>query len=165
MDSLISAPAVLNDQHHLDLFCCGHDALDHWLKKQAIRNQKNHGSKTFVIACGHKVVGYYALAAGSVERQDVSKNIARNMPDPIPMIVLGRLAVDKSMQGKSLGKALLKDALLRSLNVANDIALKAVLVHAIDDQARMFYQKFGFEMLPGSDRTLMLPISHIQAAL
>lgn len=165
MASLISAPAVLSDQHELDSFCCGHDALDQWLKKQAIGNQKNHGSKTFVITCANQVVGYYALAAGSVERQDVSKTIARNMPDPIPVIVLARLAVDKTMQGKSLGKALLKDALLRSLNVANEIAIKAVLVHAIDDSARRFYQNFGFKPLPGTERTLMLPISHIQAAL
>lgn len=165
MGSVISAPVVLSEFHQLDSFCCGNDSLDHWLKKQAIRNQKNHGSKTFVITCANQVVGYYALAAGSVERQVVSKANARNMPDPIPVIVLGRLAVDQSMQGKALGKALLRDALLRSLNVANEIAVKAVLVHAIDQSACQFYQKFGFERLPGTERTLMLPINHIQAAL
>ena len=165
MGSLISAPVVLSEHHQLDTFFCGNDTLDHWLKKQAFRNQKNHGSKTFVISCADQVVGYYALAAGSVERQNVSQANARNMPNPIPVIVLARLAVDQSMQGKALGKALLKDALLRSLNVASDIAVKAVLVHAIDHNACQFYQKFGFKSLPGSERTLMLPISHLQAAL
>ncbi|UQB43469.1 GNAT family N-acetyltransferase [Thiomicrospira microaerophila] len=157
----MSAPAVLSDQHDLGSFCCGHDRLDYWLKREAMRNQKNHGSKTFVITCADQVVGYYALAAGSVERQEVSKTNARNMPDTIPVIMLGRLAMDKTMQGK----ALLKDALFRSLNVANEIAVKAALVHAIYDQACRFYQNFGFKPLPGTERTLMLPISHIQAAL
>lgn len=161
MGSVISAPEPLNDSHSIHAFDCGHSVLNDWLKKQARKNQKLHGSQTFVICVENEVIGYYALAAGSVERHCLSSNLSRNMPNPIPVIVLGRLAVDTSMQGQSLGRALLKDALLRCVSVANTIGVKAVLVHAIDDAAQQFYQANGFTSMPHEERTLMLSIKHI----
>ena len=161
MGVVISAPEALNDSHCINEFECGHSVLNDWLKKQARKNQKLHGSQTFVIATENKVIGYYALAAGSVERQSVNSNLSRNMPNPIPVIVLGRLAIDCSMQGQLLGGFLLKDALLRCVNVANTIGVKAVLVHAIDDTAKRFYEAYGFKAVPNEQHTLMLSIKQI----
>lgn len=162
---MISPPELLKQNQDTCEFSCGKGVLDNWLKFQALKNQTNRGSRTFVITSDDRVVGYYALASGAVERSNVTSNIARNMPNPIPVIILARLAVDSNFKGLSLGKALLKDALLRSLNVANEIGVKAVLVHAFDSQAVAFYEKFGFQQLPEQENTLMLSISNIEKLL
>jgi len=162
---MISPPELLKQNHDTCEFSCGKVVLDNWLKVQALKNQTNRGSRTFVITSGDKVAGYYALASGAVERSNVTSNIARNMPNPIPVIILARLAVDNNFKGLSLGKALLKDALLRSLNVANEIGVKAVLVHALDSQAVKFYEKFGFQRMPEQKNTLVLSISNIENLL
>ncbi len=162
---LTTAPAPLADKHKASDFDCGNDALNDWLKKRALKNQSNGASRTFVICQGNRVVGYYALASGSVERADAPKSIARNMPEPVPVMVLGRLAVDLTMHGQRLGAALLKDALLRTLNVSKNVGIRAVLVHAISDDAKRFYQKYGFQTSPIDPMTLMLSIRHIEALL
>ena len=114
-----------------------------------------------MICQSDRVVGYYALASGSVERLEAPGSIARNMPDPLPVIVLGRLAVDLSMQGQRFGSSLLKDALLRVLKISQDMGVRAVLVHAISEDAKRFYQAYGFQASPIDAMTLMLPIRHI----
>ena len=162
---MISPPELLKQNHDTCEFSCGKSVLDNWLKVQALKNQTNRGSRTFVITSGDKVAGYYALASGAVERNNVTPNIARNMPNPIPVVILARLAVDNNFKGLLLGKALLKDALLRSLNVANEIGVKAVLVHALDSQAVAFYEKYGFQRMPEQQNTLMLSISNIEKLL
>jgi len=162
---VIKPPELLTQLHDTNEFSCGKEVLDNWIKSQALKNQTNRGSRTFVITSQNQVVGYYALASGAVERIQVSSNIARNMPNPIPVIILARLAVDYHFKGLSLGKGLLKDALLRSVNVANQIGVKAVLVHALDKEAVAFYEKFGFQSMPEQENTLMISISNIEKLL
>ncbi|MGC9386687.1 MAG: GNAT family N-acetyltransferase [Hydrogenovibrio sp.] len=136
--------------------------MDAWLHEQALKNQVNRGSRTFVVCEERRVLGYYALASGSVERINLNGSLARNMPKSVPVIVLGRLAVDKRYQGLSLGRSLLKDALLRCVQVANQIGVKAVLVHALDANAVGFYEKYGFQRLPNEAHTLVLSIANIE---
>lgn len=133
--------------------------------KGCLKKSGDGASRTFVICQSDRVVGYYALASGSVERLEAPGSIARNMPDPLPVIVLGRLAVDLSMQGQRLGSSLLKDALLRVLKISQDIGVRAVLVHAISEDAKRFYLAYGFQVSPIDAMTLMLPIRHIATLL
>lgn len=165
MGRIVGPPELLSQHHDTREFNCGKTVLDVWLQGQALKNQTNRGSRTFVITADNKVAGYYALASGAVERTHASSNIARNMPNPIPVVILARLAIDHHFKRRSLGKALLKDALLRSLNVANEIGVKAVLVHALDREAVAFYEKFGFQKMPEQKNTLMLSISNIAKSL
>ncbi len=162
---VVTAPASLDGKHKTIEFDCGNDTLNEWLLKRALKNQDNGASRTFVICQSDRVVGYYALASGSVERLEAPRSIARNMPDPLPVIVLGRLAVDLSMQGQRLGSSLLKDALLRVLKISQDIGVRAVLVHAISEDAKRFYLAYGFQVSPIDAMTLMLPIRHIATLL
>lgn len=162
---ITTAPPPLADDHQLSRFDCGNDTLNDWLKRRALKNQANAASRTFVICRDEQVVGYYALASGSVERMAAPKSVARNMPEPILVMVLGRLAVDKTLQGQQLGAALLKDALLRALTVARNIGIRAVLVHAISEEAKRFYQSYGFQMSPVDSMTLMLPVRYIEKLL
>jgi GNAT superfamily N-acetyltransferase len=166
---VITAPLLLEASHDVSGFDSGSEVLNEWLQKRALKNQKGGGSRTFVICDGTqltaKVIGYYALASGSVERLSAPKSVARNMPDPIPVIVLGRLAISESHQGGGLGAALLRDALLRVLNVTHNVGVRAVLVHAISDSARQFYLSYGFQPSPCDEMTLMLPVSHIESNL
>lgn len=162
---VISSPVQLTDEQDISKFDCGDATLNEWLTKRALKNQKTGGSRTFVVCENNKVVGYYALASGSVERAEAPKNVARNMPQPIPVMVLARLAIDTSWQGKKVGSSLLKDALLRVLSVSKNVGVRAVLVHAISEEAKTFYQRYGFLDSPVDPMTLMLPISHIEQQL
>ena len=135
------------------------------LIKRALKNQYNNASRSFVVCQEQRVIGYYALANGSVERLNAPKSIARNMPEPIPVVVMGRLAVDQRTQGQGLGAALLKDALLRTLAVSKNIGIRAVLVHAISEDAKRFYLGYGFRVSPIDSMTLMLPIRQIETLL
>lgn len=156
---MIHAPELLNEHHQTADFDCGEAVLNHWLQKMALKNQYNHASRTFVVCNQHQqVLGFYALAAGSVTHSLAIGSLRRNMPDPVPVVVLGRLAVDKSMQGQHLGVALLKDAVLRSQNVAEQIGVKALLVHALNESARDFYLRYGFSVSPIDDWVLMLKL-------
>jgi predicted N-acetyltransferase YhbS len=158
-------PTALTGSHQVSEFDCGNDALNDWLIKRAMKNQSSGASRTFVICQDNQVVGYYALASGSVERMTSPKSIARNMPEPIPVMVLGRLAIDARMQGQRLGSALLKNALLRTLSVAKNVGIRAILVHAISENAKRFYVGYGFQVSPIDPMTLMLPIRHIEGLL
>jgi predicted N-acetyltransferase YhbS len=160
-----TSPTALTGSHQGSEFDCGNDALNDWLIKRAMKNQSRGASRTFVICQDNQTVGYYALASGSVERMTSPKSIARNMPEPIPVMVLGRLAIDVRMQGQRLGSALLKNALLRTLSVAKNVGIRAILVHAISENAKRFYVGYGFQVSPIDPMTLMLPIRHIEGLL
>ncbi len=158
-------PVALTDSHEIAEFDCGNDTLNEWLTKRALKNQNSGASRTFVICQDNQVIGYYALASGSVERMATPKSISRNMPEPIPVMVMGRLAIDTRMQGQGLGSALLKGALLRTLSVSKNVGIRAILVHAISENARRFYLSYGFLVSPIDTMTLMLPVRHIEGLL
>lgn len=150
------APAPLAPDHDLDTFESDVPALDDWLKRRARRNDAEGASRTFVVATGRQVVGYYSLAAGSILHPAATGKVRRNMPDPVPVVLLGRLAVDRAWQGKGLGADLLRDAVLRVLGAAEAIGVRAMLVHAASDAAKTFYAKHGFAASPVDPMTLML---------
>ncbi|HSZ74279.1 MAG TPA: GNAT family N-acetyltransferase [Rhizomicrobium sp.] len=160
----ITPPAPLNSTHDVAAFDCGKPALTDWLRVQALRNE-GKASRTYVVCSGNRVIGYYALAAGAVERANAPSNLARNMPDPIPVFVLGRLAVDSSFHDRRIGEGLLKDALKRCLNASREIGARAVLVHAIDSEAAGFYLPYGFQAFKDDGRTLYLPLGQVAASL
>jgi GNAT superfamily N-acetyltransferase len=153
----VSAPHPLTGQHDCSTFDCGEPSLNDWLKRKALINQVSGASRTFVITdTSKRVLGYYALAAGAVSHAEATGSVRRNMPDPIPVMVLGRLAVDQSCQGKDFGSALLRDAILRTMSVAENVGIRALLVHALHDKARQFYLRHGFSDSPIGSTTLML---------
>jgi len=158
-------PCVLTASHELSEFDCGNEVLNEWLIKRTLKNQSSGASRTFVTRSENRVIGYYALASGSVERMVSQKPIARNMAEPIPVMVLGRLAIDTRVQGQGLGSALLKDALLRTFSVSKNVGIRAILVHAISEDAKRFYSGYGFQVSTIDPMTLMLPIRHIEDTL
>lgn len=158
----LTAPVPLTAGHQLSSFNCGNRALDAWLKDRALKNQASGASRTFVVCRDGRVVGYYALATGSIERIAAPGRIRRNMPEPVPVMVLGRLAVDVSMQRSRLGSRLLKDALLRTVRVSKNAGIRAMLAHATSDEAARFYKRRGFQPSPMDSMTLMLPLEHVE---
>ncbi len=140
----LSTPALLSDGHRLDEFSCGVASLDDWLKRRARQNQSSGASRVYVVAAGDAVAGYYALASGALALNEAPGSVRRNMPDPIPMAVLGRLAVDRAWMGKGLGAALLQDAVLRTVQAASILGIRGMIVHAISDEAKAFYERHGF---------------------
>ena len=153
----LHAPQPLTADHQTDAFNCGETSLDEWLKRRAILNQASGASRTFVVVDdNHTVIGYYALAAGAVHHHDATRSIRQNMPDPLPVMVLARLAVDLRAQGMQLGSGLLRDAVERSLAVAQNAGVRALLVHALHERAKQFYLYFGFQASPVHPLTLML---------
>ena len=153
------APQPLTARHLLDTFDCGEPSLDEWLKRRALANQLGGASRTFVVADAEdRVVGYYSLAAGAVSRNLATGGVRRNMPDPVPVLVLARLAVERNAQGMQLGAALLQDAVNRAVSVSQNAGVRALLVHALDDKAKQFYLHYGFVESPLHPLTLMLPL-------
>lgn len=160
MSLQLSAPQPLDPNHRLDEFACGEASLDEWLKRRAIANQSSGASRTFVIADqGGHVFGYYAMAAGAVSHQVATGGVRRNMPDPVPVMVLARLAVDHRTQGLKLGAALLQDAVNRAQMVAQNVGVRALLVHALHERAKQFYEYYGFQKSPQHPMTLMLRLN------
>ena len=160
MSLQLSAPQPLAAAHQLSQFACGEASLDEWLKRRALTNHLSGASRTFVVVNpeGH-VFGYYALAAGAVAHQDATSTVRRNMPDPVPVMVLARLAVDQRAQGLKLGAALLQDAVNRALAVAQNAGVRALLVHALNDPAKEFYMHYGFQASALHPLTLMLRLN------
>ena len=163
----LSGVELLSRSHDLSPFdCAAHSSLKDWLKRFAFTSQQNDTSRTYVVHRAHRAVGYYSIATGSVLRESVSPRVAKGLANhPIPVLLLTRLAVDKSEQGKGLGKALLKDALRRMAHAADIVAARAILVHAIDPAAAEFYRHFGFEPVPGNDLHLLVPMKELRAIL
>ena len=161
----ISAPEKLRPDHDLSSFDSGSPALDDWLRRRALPNQESGASRTYVVRAGRRVVGYYALAAGAVAQAEATGRTRRNMPDPVPVMVIGRLAVDSGYQGRGLGRALLRDAVLRTMQAADIAGIRAVLVHAMSEDARRFYERCGFQPSPLDPMTLMITMRDAQRGL
>lgn len=157
----ITAPKPLAEAHRLDNFRCVKPELELWLKQRALKNQLEGASRTFVVCDREDVVGYYALAAGAVLHEAAPGSIRRNMPEPIPVAVLGRLAVHADWSGQGIGSGLLKDAILRTMRLAEQMGIRAMLCHAIDEDAKQFYQHHGFIESPIEPLTLMLNIAKL----
>ena len=155
---MLSAPVLLAVDYQLDDFACGVDSLDDWLKGRAYPNQVNGASRTYVVTEGKRVVGYYCLASGALELSDTPTSIRRNMPDPVPVAILGRLAVDKSSQGRGLGAALLQDAVVRTAQAGGILGIRGLLVHALSIEAKAFYEHHGFVASPAQPMTLILSL-------
>jgi len=158
-------PEPLGPDHDLDAFDSGMPPLDQWLKKRARPNEIDGASRTYVVCVGRRVIGYYALAAGSLFHGQATGAVRRNMPDPVPVALLGRLAVDRAWQGQGLGRDLTRDAILRVLGAADLIGLRAILVHAISDQARRFHERCGFSPSPVDPMTLMMTVATVREML
>jgi GNAT superfamily N-acetyltransferase len=140
-------------------FECGESSLDSWLKRRAIQNEEAGASRTYVLCAGQEIAGYYALATGAIAHVEATGKVRRNMPDPVPVIVLGRLAIASKFQGHGLGTALLRDAVVRIVQAAEIAGIRAILVHAISDQAKRFYEKYGFIPSPADPMTLMITVA------
>lgn len=154
-----AAPARLHAAHDLSTFRCGEPALDDWLRNRALANEVSGASRTWVVCSGEKVAGYYALAVGAVAHEAAPGRVRRNMPDPVPVMIIGRLAVDLRYQGKGIGPALLRDAVMRTLQAAEIAGIRAILVHAISERAKRLYEKYGFIPSPVDPMTLMITLS------
>lgn len=161
----IGAPEHLTDQHDVSAFNSGTPELDNWLKRRALANERQGASRTYVVTSGGRVVGFYALANGAVAHKDVSAKARRNMPDPIPVMVLARLAVDSAYQRKGIGAALLRDALLRTLAAAEIAGIRAVLLHAMSEDAKRFYKRFGFYECPVDPMMMMITLQEVEKNL
>lgn len=162
----IGAPEHVTPHHDVAGFDSGVAALDDWLKRRALENEKTHASRTYVVTTGgRRVVGYYALAAGAVALVRAPGRVRRNMPDPVPVMVIGRLAVDRAYQGRGIARGLLKDAVLRTLQAAEVAGIRAILVHALSEDAKRFYQRHGFLESPVAPLTLMITLADAERAL
>lgn len=161
----LAAPVPLTEHHELDSFNCSEPSLNDWLQKRARGNVASGGSNVFVCCDGNKVLAYYATSASSVLHSDVPKKLTRNMPNPIPVVLLGRLAVDASLEGKGVGRSLFKDAAQRVNAAADHIGVVAIVVHPISDQARHFWLKQGFVDCPGEQRMMIATMKDIRAVI
>ncbi|MBB5347700.1 GNAT family N-acetyltransferase [Desulfoprunum benzoelyticum] len=155
----LTAPEPITPGHGLDQFDCGIQTLNQWLQRQALINETTGASRTFVTCDHQRVVGFYALATGSVRRGEAPGRVKRGMPDPLPVMVLGRLAVARHWQKHGVGAGLLKDAVLRTLTVSRKAGIRALLVHALSESAKDFYLRYGFRESPFNPMTLMLNLT------
>ena len=162
---MISAPQPLTDQHQLTHFDCGEPSLDDWLKRRAAKNQANGLSRTYVVCEDEAIIGYYCLAAGAIGHADAPSPMTRNRPDPIPVLVLGRLAIRKEYHLKEIGTALLNDAIRRATQAAEIAGVTALLAHAMSEQARRFYRSRGFIESPVKPMTLCLMLATVDKAM
>lgn len=161
----LQAPVPLADHHDVEAFASGAPTLDAWIRRKARANQASGASRTYALCRENRVVGFYALAAGSVSHDLSPRNLRQNMPDPVPVIVLGRLAVDISEQGNGLGRALLRDAVLRVAAAAREVGVAAMLVHALNDRAKAFYVAVGLDESPVDPMVLILRMKDMNALI
>lgn len=164
-----SAPVQLTADHRIEGFDCGKPKLTDWLKAHALDNE-GRSSRTYVVVANTgpqtgDVVGYYTLATGGVTRSEMPRRIRHDLPNPAPVMLLGRLAVDERHQKKGIGPAMLREAMQRTLEISRSAGVRALMVHAIDDEAVTFYLRYGFVLFPADSRTMFLPIETLAAAL
>ncbi len=154
----LEAPTLLNAADRIDAFTSGTPSLDDWLKRRARANQISGASRTYVVTEAGRVVGYYCLASGALALDDAPGGLRRNMPDPIPMAILGRLAIDETWQGRGLGAALLRDAVERTQAASAILGIRGLLVHALSEAAKAFYEHHGFVASPSRPMTLVMSL-------
>ena len=162
----LSSVESLDARHDSTTFDSGKEELDDWLRRFVLSSHRAGSARVYIVHRNNRIVGYYALAAASVEPADVPTRISKGLGrNPIPVILLARLAVNRDEQGQRLGAALLRDALLRALSAADKIGARAVLVHAKDDEAREFYEHFGFEASPSDPLHLLILMKDLRRML
>ena len=159
-----SPPQRIKSEHIVENFDCGESSLNDWLKKRAIKNDITDASRTYVVCCDKIVVAYYSLHLGCIQHKEALGKIKLNMPEPIPALVLGRLAVDVKHQGKGLARVLIKDMFLRAIQVSDLAGTKAVLVKALNEDVTAFYQSFGFVQSKTNPLLLMKAISEVRVS-
>jgi len=160
----LSAPELLSDRHELAAFASGEAVLDDWLRRRALANQISGASRSYVLCQGQMVIGYYSLASGASAIAEAPSRVRRNMPDPSPMTVIGRLAIEQGWQKRGLGKLLLRDAILRTQQAAAIIGVRGLLVHALSPAAKRFYEDNGFLESPANPMTLLVALKDAMAA-
>lgn len=160
-----STPGPISQEDDTSQFGSGDDQIDEWLRRYAVANHFGGGARTYVTLRGRRVVGYYALAIASIQRADATPRVAKSMPQPVPAILLGRLGVDQKEAGRGLGSALLRDAIIRTLEAAEVVGVRVLLVHAASEDARNFYLKRGFEPSPTDPMHLMILLKDARASL
>jgi predicted N-acetyltransferase YhbS len=163
----LTKPAPLRASHVVTTFDCGEEMLNIWLVRRALAAVAERTANTFVVCRGRGVVGYYSLATASVAHEHCTSSLRRNAPNPVPAMLLARLAVDNAEKGKQIGRHLLQDAMKRSLIAARYVAARTLLVHALTEEVAGYYRQLGFLDLPrsGEQITLYLPLEKIVAAL
>jgi GNAT superfamily N-acetyltransferase len=160
----IDPPEKLTSTHQLEDFESGIEPLDNWLKYRALGNEREGVSRTYVICSSNAVIGYYCLSSGAIANSIATGKIRRNMPDPVPVMIIGRLAVDRRWQGKGIGRGLLRDAVLRTLKASEIGGIRAILVHAISEDAKLFYEKYRFTASTLEPLTLMAKVKDLAAS-
>jgi GNAT superfamily N-acetyltransferase len=156
---MIGAPEKLSADHELTAFDSGEAVLDAWLRGRAFDNEAKGASRTYVVCSGKRGVGFYALAAGAITHEKAAGRVKRNMPDPVPVMLLGQLAVDQAFQGRGIGAGLLRNAVLRTVQAANIAGIRAILVHAVSETAKRFYEGHGFIASPIDPLMLMITMA------
>ena len=162
MTSGIRRPEPLTARHLVGDFDCGNETLNAWLRDRALDNERRGATRTFVSTRGRRAAGYCSLAVSAVHRREATGRARRNMPEPIPAMLLARLAVDRSEQHSGLGRQLLRDAMLRTLQVADIAGIRLLLVHANDEEAKAWYRRFDFEESPTDPLQLMLLLDDLR---
>lgn len=161
----LGIPEPICANHDVAHFDCGEASLNDWLRKRALRNHASGASRCFVVSDGPVVIAYYTLSAGAISRQASPKALRRNMPDPLPVLLLGRLAVDRNYHNCGIGQALLRDSMLRAVNVSGDAGVFAILVHALSVEARQFYRSRGFVDSQLQPMTLLMTLATVRSIL
>ena len=162
----LSAPVSLSPSHHLEKFDCGKPSLNNWLIRHALQAQSSGSAKTFVVLNKNHLVGFFSLTVGQVDVSEAPPRIGKGMGHyPIPVVILARLAVSKTEQGKGIGRGMLQDAIRRTLLIAEQAGIRALLTHPIDDEAKNFYEKFGFIASPIKDGQLLLLLKDARKTL
>lgn len=161
---MLQVPELLNSQHNIEGFDCGVASLNSWLERRALANQVSGASRTFVVCDDSHVIAYYALASSAIAPAAAPGRFKRNMPDPIPVVVLARLAVASTYHGQGLGRSLFQDAALRVIRAADAVGIRGMIVHALSDEAKAFYLRLGLDESPLDPMTLMVTISDLKAA-
>ena len=165
MSGLLSPPELLADRHTFEDFNSGQTSLDDWLKRRARANQASGASRIYVVRERERVIGYYALASGAITVESAPGRFRRNMPDPIPIAVLARLAIDRGWQHRGIGRALFRDAVHRVVQAADVIGIRGIVVHAISEEAGNFYLAIGFDPSPADPMILLVTLADARAAL
>jgi GNAT superfamily N-acetyltransferase len=154
-----------SETHEYAEFCSGETSLDEWLRRRARTNQISGASRTYVVCDEKRVIAYYALASGAVTIEAAPGRFRQNMPNPIPVVVLGRLAVDRNWQGKGIGRAFFRDAAIRVIGAAGAIGIRGIVAHAISEDAKKFYLALGFDQSPNEPMMLMVSLSDLREVL